>query len=182
MLWNGTLNGAFLVNERQIHGETRYSPTDSFLKQFLFGVLRYFWGLILWMLSICGARHPGPCNPPGPFGCSIEFLKEGGWLSGGDLALESQAHFSAVAEHRLVPARACNVTSSSVWAPSCQDVTPGGHAGVGVISFYFFHQRVLSSAARDEGGFTTRQWRHRPSLRHSWLSGRRKRLGEADAY
>ena len=61
----------------------------------------------------------------------------------GDLALESTAHFLAVAEHRLVPARARTVTTqlrqarrSSVWAPSCQDVTPGGHAGVGVISLH----------------------------------------------
>ena len=49
----------------------------------------------------------------------------------------------AVAEHRLIPARARNVTTqlrrtrrSSVWAPSCQDVTLGGHAGVGVISLH----------------------------------------------
>ena len=62
---------------------------------------------------------------------------------GGDLALESSAHFLAIAEHRLVPARARAVTAqirqarrSSVWAPSCQDVTPGGHAGVGVISLH----------------------------------------------
>ena len=57
--------------------------------------------------------------------------------------LESKAHFLVVAEHRLVPARARNVTTqlrkarrSSVWAPSCHDVTPGGHAGVGVISLH----------------------------------------------
>ena len=61
----------------------------------------------------------------------------------GDLALESSAHFLAIAEHRLVFARARTVTTqlrqarrSSVWAPSCQDVTPGGHAGVGVISLH----------------------------------------------
>ena len=88
--------------------------------------LRFFWGLILWMLSIGRARHPGPCNPFDASGCSIEFLNVGGWLSGGDLALESKASFLAVAEHRLVPAR----------APSCQDVTPGVHAGVGVISLH----------------------------------------------
>ena len=76
-------------------------------------------------------------------GFSTEFLNVGEWLSRGDLALESKAHFLAVAEHRLVPARAPNVTTqlrrarrSSVWAPSCQDVTPRGHAGVGVISLY----------------------------------------------
>ena len=95
------------------------------------------------MLSIDRARHPGPCIPSGPPGFSIEVLNVGGWLSRGDLALESKAHFLAVAEHRLVPARARNVTTqlrktrrSSVWAPSCQDVTPGDHAGVGVISLH----------------------------------------------
>ena len=105
--------------------------------------LRFFWGLILWMLSIGRARHPGTCTPYYPSGFSVEFLNVGGWLSRGDLALESKAHFLAVAEHRLVPARARNITTqlrktrrSSVWAPSCQDVTPGGHAGVGVISLH----------------------------------------------
>ena len=88
------------------------------------------------MLSIGRARHPGPGTSSYPPGFSIEFLNVGGWLSRGDLALESSAHFLAVAEHRLVPARARAVTTqlrqarrSSVWAPSCQDVTPGGHAG-----------------------------------------------------
>ena len=95
------------------------------------------------MLSIGRARHPGPGTSSCPPGFCIEFLNVGGWLSGGDLALESSAHFLAVAEHRLVPARARTVATqlrqarrSSVWAPSCQDVTPGGHAGVGVISLY----------------------------------------------
>ena len=95
------------------------------------------------MLSIGRARHPGPGTSSCPLGFSVEFLNVGGWLSRGDLALESSAHFLAIAEHRLVPARARAVTTqlrqarlSSVWAPSCQDVTPGGHAGVGVISLH----------------------------------------------
>ncbi len=95
------------------------------------------------MLSIGRARHPGPGTSSYPLGFSIEFLNVGGWLSRGDLALESSAHFLAIAEHRLVPARARAVTTqlrrarrSSVWAPSCQDVTPEGHAGVGVISLH----------------------------------------------
>ena len=58
------------------------------------------------MLSIGRARHPGPCTSSYPSGFSIEFLNVGGWLSRGDLALESKAHFLALAEHRLVPARA----------------------------------------------------------------------------
>ena len=95
------------------------------------------------MLSVGRVRHPGPCTSSYPSGFSIEFLNVGGWLSRGDSALESTAHFLAIAEHRLVPARARTVTTqlrqarrSSVWAPSCQDVTPGGHAGVGVISLH----------------------------------------------
>ena len=62
------------------------------------------------------------------------------------LVVQSKAHFLAVAEHRLIPARARNVSTqlrkarrSSVWAPSCQDVTPGGHAGVGVVSLHGAH-------------------------------------------
>ena len=63
------------------------------------------------MLSICRARHPGPCTSSYPSGFSIEFLNVGGWLSRGDLALESTAHFLAIAENRLVPARARTVTT-----------------------------------------------------------------------
>ena len=129
------------------HCETRYSPIFGFLLPYAYFVskrsLRFFWGLIVWMLSIGRARHPGPGTSSYPFGFSIEFLNVGGWLFRSDLALESSAHFLAIAEHCLVPARARAVTTqlrqarrSSVWAPSCQDVTPGGHAGVGVISLH----------------------------------------------
>ena len=137
-------NGAFVGDSWQKRCETRYSPIFGFLLPYAYLVskksLRFFWGLIVWMLSIGRARHPGPGTSSYPPGFSIEFLNVGGWLSRGDLALESSAHFLAVAEHRLVPARARTITTqlrqarrSSVWAPSCQDVTPGGHAGVGVI-------------------------------------------------
>ena len=64
-----------------------------------------------------------------------------GWLTSGDLALDSCAQFLAVAEHRLIPSRARSVGHQlrkaghhSVWAPACQDRVAGGHAGVGVIS------------------------------------------------
>ena len=72
---------------------------------------------------------------------SIEFANIGGWLTYGDLAMDSCAQFLAVAEHRLIPARARSVGHQlrkagfhSVWAPACQDSIPGGHAGVGVVS------------------------------------------------
>ena len=72
---------------------------------------------------------------------SIEFANVGGWLTSGDLALDSCAQFLAVAEHRLIPSRAWSICHQlrkaghhSVWAPACQDRIAGGHAGVGVIS------------------------------------------------
>ena len=72
---------------------------------------------------------------------SIEFADVGGWLTSGDLALDSCAQFLAVAEHRLIPSRARSICHQlrkaghhSVWAPACQDRIAGGHAGVGVIS------------------------------------------------
>ena len=94
------------------------------------------------MLHIGRARHPGPGRRsfiPGQL--SIEFANIGGWLTYGDLAMDSCAQFLAVAEHRLIPARARSVGHQlrktgfhSVWAPACQDSFPGGHAGVGVVS------------------------------------------------
>ena len=94
------------------------------------------------MLHIGRARHPGPGRRsfiPGQL--SIEFANIGGWLTYGDLAMDSCAQFLAVAEHRLIPARARSVGHQlrkagfhSVWAPACQDSIPGGHAGVGVVS------------------------------------------------
>ena len=54
--------------------------------------------------------------------------------------MDSCAQFLAVAEHRLIPARARSIghqlrraNCQSGWAPACQDQISGGHAGVGVI-------------------------------------------------
>ena len=56
------------------------------------------------------------------------------------MAMASGAQFLAVAEHRLIPARAKYAGNKlrkagyqSVWAPACQDRVAGGH-GVGVDS------------------------------------------------
>ena len=102
----------------------------------------FFGGVLLWVLYIGGARHPGPgprFSTPGQL--SIEFANVGGWLTSGDFALDSCAQFLAVAEHRLIPSRARSVCHQlrrvghhSVWAPACQDQVAGGHAGVGVVS------------------------------------------------
>ena len=103
--------------------------------------LYIFWEVVVWMLHIGRARHPGPgrrCFIPGQL--SLEFANIGGWLTYGDLAMDSCAQFLAVAEHRLIPARARSVGHQlrragfhSVWAPACQD-TILGDAGVGVVS------------------------------------------------
>ena len=97
---------------------------------------------MVWMLHIGRARHPGPGQryfTPGQR--SVEFADIGGWLTSGDLALDSCAQFLAVAEHRLIPSRTRPVSHQlrlaghrSFWAPACQDKIAGGHAGVGVIS------------------------------------------------
>ena len=51
-----TPNGAFRVNKWLMHGETRYSPLVDFVGRCIIvaskRTLKYFLGLILWMLSI----------------------------------------------------------------------------------------------------------------------------------
>ena len=71
----------------------------------------------------------------------IEFVNVRGWLTNGDMALDSCAQFLAVADHRIILTKAKSVghqlrkaDRQSVWAPACQDRISGGHAGVGVIS------------------------------------------------
>ena len=72
---------------------------------------------------------------------SVEFVNVGGWLTQGDLTLDSCAQFLAVAEHRLIPSRARYISHQLrmaryqlFWSPACQDQVAGGHARVGVVS------------------------------------------------
>ena len=65
----------------------------------------------------------------------------GGWLTHGDMVLETNVDFLAVVEHRLVPARVRGEWArlrargaSSVWSPASQESSHVGHGGVGVIS------------------------------------------------
>ena len=97
----GTPKWALWEKGWQKHYETTFSPH---LGTFLFGKQKIFWEVIRWMRHIGRARHPGP-GPrditPGQL--SFEFINVGGWLTSGDLALDSCAQFIAVAEHRLIP-------------------------------------------------------------------------------
>ena len=87
-----------------------------------------------------GILGPGPrLFLPGQL--SVEFVNVGGWLTHGDLALDSCAQFLAVAEHRSIPSRARSVCHQLrragrhyIWALACQDQVAGGQAGVGVAS------------------------------------------------
>ena len=102
----------------------------------------FFLEVIIWTFHVGRARHPGPgprVFTPGQL--STEFVNVGGWLTHGDLALDSCAQFLAVAEHKLIPSKARSVSHQlrkashqSVWALACQDQVAGGHAGVGVVS------------------------------------------------
>ena len=124
------------------HCKTTISPSGNRVFLVSKRTLYFFWRKVVWMLHIGRARHPGPGRRsfiPGQL--SIEFANIGGWLTYGDLAMDSCAQFLAVAEHRLIPARVRSVGYQlrnagfhSVWAPACQDSIPGGHAGVGVVS------------------------------------------------
>ena len=51
---------------------------------------RRFWGKLLWVLWIGRARHPGPFGA-GTLG--LEVFNVGGWLTHGDVALETSADF-----------------------------------------------------------------------------------------
>ena len=106
----------------------------------------FFGDVFVWMFRIGRARHPGP-GPrfftPGQL--SIEFANVGGWLTFGDLALDSCAQFLAVAEHRLIPSSSrsfCHQLRKaghlSVWSPACQDWVGGlslGGASLSLPSF-----------------------------------------------
>ena len=119
----------------------------------------YFWEVKVWKFHIGMARHPGPGKrlfTPGQL--SVEFVNVGGWLTYGNLALDSCAQFLAVAERRLIPSRARSVCHQlrkachqSVWSPACQDQVAGGHAGVGVVS--------LGGAPLSLPSFTTPQFK-----------------------
>ena len=138
----GTPKWALCGKGWQRYRETTFSPLFG---RFFFGKQKdflFFWRVLCWMLHIGRARHPGP-GPRNivPGQLSIEFVNVGGWLTSGDLALDSCAQFLAVAEHRLIPSRARSIGHQlrkaghhSIWAPACQDKIAGGHAGVGVVS------------------------------------------------
>ena len=94
----------------QIHCKTTVSPRDKCVFLVSKRTLYFFWGVVIWMLHIGRARHPGPGRRPFISSqLSIKFANIGGWLTYGDLAMDSCAQFLAVAEHRLIPAGARSV-------------------------------------------------------------------------
>ena len=106
----GIPNSALWEKGWQKHGKTMISP---FLGRFFLVSKRtifFFGGVLFWVLCIGRARHPGPgLRVFTPSQLSIEFANVGGWLTSGDLALDSCAQFLAAAEHRLIPSRARSI-------------------------------------------------------------------------
>ena len=74
----------------------------------------------------------GPASGRTPGYLSFEVANTGGWLSHGDVALDSCAQIPA--RDRSVGHQRRVAGFQSVWAPACQDHIVGGHAGVGVVS------------------------------------------------
>ena len=110
------------------------SNTDIFLSGFLLSVVLL--GLLGWELSFLVALFPGPPSN----NLDVEVFNVGGFLTHGDYALDTDADFLAVVEHRLVPAQARSEGKRlwkagvrSIWAPASLE-GPVGHAGVGVVS------------------------------------------------
>ena len=85
------------------------------------------------MLHIGRARHPGPGKRDRILGhLSVKFANIGGWLTHGDMAMNSCAQFLAVAEHRLIPARArstCHQLPAPEPSPSQKLVHLDGRLG-----------------------------------------------------
>ena len=130
--WN---KGALWGNCRQIHGKTSFHPVWGFL--LCRNSLYRFWGVILLVLWIGRARHPGPRS----LGVSVEVFNIGGWLTHGDFASEAGVVFLAVVEHGLIPARVRSEWARlrskglrSFWAPAWHETSHVGNAGVGVVS------------------------------------------------
>ena len=128
-------NGALWRNCRLKQCEPSFSPFGVFLCSRY--SLKRWWGKVLWLLWVGRARHPGPFSGS----MSVEVFNVGGWLTHGDLALETEVDFLAVVEHRLVPARVRGEWArlrargaSSVWSPASQESSHVGHGGVGVVS------------------------------------------------
>ena len=77
-----------LLGYGQMHCETKFTPSQvgcEFLasKKTIF----FFWGLVVWMLHIGRARHPGPVRARDiPGHLSIEFAGVGGWVTHGAMA------------------------------------------------------------------------------------------------
>ena len=129
------INGALRRNCRLKKCKTSFSPFWVFLYSRY--SLKRWWGKVLWLLWVGRARHPGPF--PGVM--TVEVFNVGGWLTHGDMVLETSVDFLAVVEHRLVPARVRGEWArlrargaSSVWSPASQESSHVGHGGVGVIS------------------------------------------------
>ena len=78
----GAPRWAFWEKGWQIHCETTVSRCLSVFFWLTKGLYSFWCGLVIWMLHIGRARHPGPGKrffTPGQL--SVEFVNVGGWLT-----------------------------------------------------------------------------------------------------
>ena len=142
VLW---LRRAHRGNKGQKHSETSCSRLRGFLVSRI--SLRRFWGKILWYLWNGRARHFGPCSN----NLDVEVFNVGGFLTHGDFALETDADFLAVVEHRLVPARARSETKrlerAGLWSIGLERSSPL-FAHYGYCCFFFSEFYALGRVVR----------------------------------
>ena len=119
----GTLSGHFGRNTGR-KNERPHSPLVRRVFQVSNWTIFFFGELLMWMFHIGRARHPGPGQ------LSVEFVNVGGWLTSGDLALDSCAQFLTAAG--IIPSRArsfCHHLRKSGYqsfsSPACQDQVAG---------------------------------------------------------
>ena len=133
----------YSVKYGQNHRRTTFSPYVRHC--YLVSKRTLFFSFGIWWFGCCTLAGPDIRVWLGTRRCrghlSVEFLNVGGWLTNGDMALDSSAQFLAAAEQRLIPVRAGlmghqlrRAERQSVWAPACQDHISDGYAGVGVDS------------------------------------------------
>ena len=146
------VNRAFWRNCRQILCKTSFSHLRRFQ---CCRISSFRWGsALVWHLWIGRARHPGPSNAS----FVVVVFNIGGWLTHGDLVLDTEFDFLAVVEHRLIPARVRSEWVrlrrkglATVRVPASQETSHVGHAGVVVKSqgvLQFLCQPLLLRSGR----------------------------------
>ena len=134
----GELSG---LHPGEIAGKIYARPLFSRFGFFLCSRNSSFWWCGTPFLWFGRARHPGP----GALSFAVEVLNVGGWLTHGDLALDTKVDFLGCFGASVDPARVrgewarlCRMGLATVWAPASQDTSHVGHATFATAQFKRF--------------------------------------------